>query len=113
MRLKNNQCIAYHEIPYGDFEALADTLSSLIDKCANSTFALLKICCTGSERKTELVRAYAEGKFTTNYLPTIGVDITTKNLNLSLSHLLSKIRNQQLPPQALTQSQVWAASCFS
>ncbi|MFX1285146.1 MAG: Rab family GTPase [Promethearchaeota archaeon] len=82
MRLKNNQCIAYHEIPYGDFESLADTLSSLIDKCANSTFALLKICCTGSERKTELVRAYAEGKFSTNYLSTIGVDITTKILNL-------------------------------
>lgn len=82
IRLKTNQCIAYHEIPYDDFEALTDTLYSLIDQCAKSNFALLKICCIGSERKTEQIRGYVEGKFSTNYLPTLGVDITTKNLNL-------------------------------
>jgi len=45
---------------------------------------LLKICAigSGSVGKTSLIRRFAEGKFTTNYLPTLGVDITTKKINI-------------------------------
>ncbi|MHA2174912.1 MAG: Rab family GTPase [Candidatus Hodarchaeales archaeon] len=41
---------------------------------------LLKICAIGSGNvgKTSLIRRFAENKFDTNYLPTLGVDITTK-----------------------------------
>jgi Ras-related protein Rab-1A len=45
---------------------------------------LLKICAigSGSVGKTSLIRRFAEGKFTTNYLPTLGVDITTKKIHV-------------------------------
>ncbi len=45
---------------------------------------LLKICAigSGSVGKTSLIRRFAVGKFETNYLPTLGVDITTKKLEL-------------------------------
>lgn len=45
---------------------------------------LLKICAigSGSVGKTSLIRRFAEGKFETNYLPTLGVDITTKKLQV-------------------------------
>ncbi len=45
---------------------------------------LLKICAigSGSVGKTSLIRRYAEGKFETNYLPTLGVDITTKKIQV-------------------------------
>ncbi|MFX0014274.1 MAG: Rab family GTPase [Promethearchaeota archaeon] len=45
---------------------------------------LLKICAigSGSVGKTSLIRRFAEGKFTTNYLPTLGVDITTKQVHV-------------------------------
>lgn len=45
---------------------------------------LLKICAigSGSVGKTSLIRRFAEGKFTTNYLPTLGVDITTKQITV-------------------------------
>ncbi len=45
---------------------------------------LLKICAigSGSVGKTSLIRRFAEGKFTTNYLPTLGVDITTKTIQI-------------------------------
>ena len=41
---------------------------------------LLKICIIGipDELKTRMVRRYAEGKLITDYLPSLGVDITTK-----------------------------------
>ena len=41
---------------------------------------ILKVCSSGSYRvgKTSLIRRYAENKFTGTYMPTIGVDITTK-----------------------------------
>ena len=43
---------------------------------------LLKICAIGSGNtgKTHFIRKFAEGKFDTNYLPTLGVDITTKKV---------------------------------
>ena len=46
---------------------------------------LLKICAigSGSVGKTSLIRRFAEGKFTTNYLPTLGVDITTKKIHVN------------------------------
>lgn len=44
---------------------------------------LLKICVMGStEFKTSFIRRFAEGKVTTNYLPTLGVDITTKQIQI-------------------------------
>ena len=42
---------------------------------------ILKICLTGSsELKTVLARRVAELKFSSSYVPTIGVDITTKRI---------------------------------
>lgn len=45
---------------------------------------VLKICSAGSYQvgKTSLIRRYAEGKFIHDYLPTIGVDITTKKVTV-------------------------------
>jgi small GTP-binding protein len=50
----------------------------------NNNEYLLKICAIGSwdVGKTPLIRRYAENKFDTNYLPTLGVDITTKKIIL-------------------------------
>lgn len=45
----------------------------------------MKICVVGvvpQELKTAFIRKFAEGKFTTNYLPTLGVDITTKKIQV-------------------------------
>ncbi|NHJ02544.1 MAG: hypothetical protein EAX86_10440 [Candidatus Heimdallarchaeota archaeon] len=45
---------------------------------------LLKICFVGTSKyKTQLIREYAEGKFSTNYLPTLGVDVTTKKIQIT------------------------------
>lgn len=45
---------------------------------------VLKICSAGSYQvgKTSLIRRFAEGRFTQDYLPTIGVDITTKRITV-------------------------------
>lgn len=43
---------------------------------------LFKITCVGTKRKSQIIRCYVEGKFTTNYLPSLGVDITAKQVNL-------------------------------
>lgn len=44
---------------------------------------LLKLVALGSEKKkSELIRKFAEDKFTRNYLPTLGVDITTKKVEV-------------------------------
>ena len=46
---------------------------------------ILKICSAGSYGvgKSSLIRRYAENKFSTNYTPTIGVDITTKRITVN------------------------------
>ncbi len=46
---------------------------------------VLKICSSGSYQvgKTSLIRRYAEEAFSTNYMPTIGVDITTKVITIN------------------------------
>ncbi|MFX1508376.1 MAG: Rab family GTPase [Promethearchaeota archaeon] len=46
---------------------------------------VLKICSIGSYSvgKTSLVRRFADWKFSTNYLPTIGVDYTIKRIVLN------------------------------
>ncbi|MFW9778677.1 MAG: Rab family GTPase [Candidatus Heimdallarchaeota archaeon] len=43
---------------------------------------ILKICSAGSYQvgKTSLIRRYAENTFSEDYLPTLGVDITTKRI---------------------------------
>ncbi|MHA2244637.1 MAG: Rab family GTPase [Candidatus Hodarchaeales archaeon] len=45
---------------------------------------LFKICAIGSPNtcKTALIRRFVEGKFTTDYLPSLGVDITTKQVQV-------------------------------
>ena len=45
---------------------------------------LLKICIIGTsqELKTKFVRKFATGKFTTNHMPTIGIDITTRQVQV-------------------------------
>ncbi len=50
----------------------------------NNNEYLLKVCAIGSGNvgKTSLIRRFAENKFDTNYLPTLGVDITTKKITL-------------------------------
>lgn len=50
---------------------------------------LLKICAIGSGNvgKTSLIRRYAEDKFDGNYLPTLGVDITTKKISVKDTHM--------------------------
>ena len=46
---------------------------------------LLKLVAIGSGNvgKTSLIRRFAEDKFSQNYLPTLGVDITTKKLEIA------------------------------
>lgn len=46
---------------------------------------VLKICCSGTYQvgKTSLIRRYAENAFSLNYMPTIGVDITSKVININ------------------------------
>ena len=46
---------------------------------------VLKICSSGSYQvgKTSLIRRYAEGTFASNYMPTIGVDITSKLITVN------------------------------
>ncbi|MHA1978440.1 MAG: Rab family GTPase [Candidatus Hodarchaeales archaeon] len=48
----------------------------------NNNEYLLKICAIGSGNtgKTLFIRKFAETKFDSNYLPTLGVDITTKKI---------------------------------
>ncbi len=55
---------------------------------------LMKICSVGSYRvgKTSLIRRYAEGKFSSDYLPTIGVDVTVKRLTLELKNRPQRVR---------------------
>lgn len=45
---------------------------------------IIKICTAGSYSvgKTSLIRRYAENTFSSNYLPTLGVDITVKRLSI-------------------------------
>ena len=53
-------------------------------KVSNNNEYLLKICAIGSGNvgKTSLIRRFAENKFDGNYLPTLGVDITTKKIEV-------------------------------
>ena len=62
---------------------------------------VIKICSAGSYQvgKTSLIRRYAEGKFGAEYTPTIGVDITTKNLlidNQAIKLLLMDTAGQEV-----------------
>ncbi|MFX0181488.1 MAG: Rab family GTPase [Candidatus Hodarchaeota archaeon] len=45
---------------------------------------IVKLCSVGSYRvgKTSLIRRYAENKFSSDYLPTLGVDVTVKRLTI-------------------------------
>ena len=56
---------------------------------SNKSEYLLKICAIGSGnvQKTEIIRKYAEDRFDGNYLPTLGVDITTKKIRIKETYL--------------------------
>ena len=71
--------INYHEINAIDRYKLELILKDVLNNCYNRQFAL-KVVFVGSKEKTELIRRFAEGKFDVNYLPTLGVDITTKRM---------------------------------
>jgi small GTP-binding protein len=53
---------------------------------------VLKICSAGAYNvgKTSLIRRYAENTFKENYLPTIGVDVTTKHIILDRSPFIGQ-----------------------
>ncbi|MHA1969361.1 MAG: Rab family GTPase, partial [Candidatus Hodarchaeales archaeon] len=50
---------------------------------------LMKICVLGNPQKvkTTIIHNFAEGKFTTNRLPTLGVDITTKKIQIGSNNI--------------------------
>jgi Ras-related protein Rab-35 len=51
---------------------------------SNRNEYLIKICVLGNGdvQKTKIIRKYSEDKFDGNYLPTLGVDITTKKTTI-------------------------------
>jgi small GTP-binding protein len=55
-----------------------------IEEKSQKSEYLLKICAIGSGdvQKTEIIRRFAEDKFDANYMPTLGVDITTKKIKI-------------------------------
>ncbi len=56
-----------------------------IEGKAQKSEYLLKICAIGpgDVQKTEIIRKFAEDKFDGNYMPTLGVDITTKKIMIN------------------------------
>ncbi|MHA2174831.1 MAG: Rab family GTPase [Candidatus Hodarchaeales archaeon] len=79
LNIQNNDNLNYKEIQFTDKYNLELILKEVLENCYNRQF-ILKIAFVGSEEKTELIRRFAEGKFDVNYLPTLGVDITTKRM---------------------------------
>ncbi len=49
----------------------------------------MKICVLGNPQKvkTTIIHQFADGKFTTNRLPTLGVDITTKKIQIGNNNI--------------------------
>jgi hypothetical protein len=80
-KLKNNIMIDYYELDSKDKNSLERIITNIIDVSYTRNWFMFKICCMGAKKKTELIRKIVSGKFTTNYLPTLGVDITTKRIN--------------------------------
>ena len=67
-------------MPLDDIQGLESIIRTIIHRSLDLGH-LLKVCCLGDGKKTEVIRQFAENKFDTNYLPTLGVDITTKQTN--------------------------------
>ncbi|MFX0184034.1 MAG: Rab family GTPase [Candidatus Hodarchaeota archaeon] len=83
-QLRTNKHINYHEILSSDTEKLEEILFSIIKKSLPLDQILLKIICLGSStRKTEIIQSYTNEEFSTNYLSTLGVDLTNKRLNIN------------------------------
>jgi hypothetical protein len=80
-KLKKNIMIDYYELDSKDKNSLERIITNIIDVSYTSIWGMYKISCMGAKKKTELIRKIVPGKFTTNYLPTLGVDITTKRIN--------------------------------
>jgi hypothetical protein len=80
-KLNENIMIDYYDLDSKNKSGLEEIITNIITQSYNSAMFLLKICCMGGKKKTELIRKIVPGKFTTNYLPTLGVDITTKKIN--------------------------------
>lgn len=80
-KLKNNVMIDYYELDPKDKNDLERIITKIIGTSYTSDWYVFKICCMGTTKKTELIRKIVSQKFTTNYLSTIGVDITVKRIN--------------------------------
>ena len=80
LSLKAKTHIDYHEISLVDIQQLESIIQNIIRRSLNLGH-LMKICCLGDPKKTVIIRHYAENKFDKNYLPTLGVDVTTKHTN--------------------------------
>ena len=80
--LRNNINIEYHEIIPNDFRAIENVLIGIIEKSLPLAQFLMKIACLGTKKKTSIIHDFAQKKFTVNYLPTLGVDITNRRLNI-------------------------------
>ncbi|MFX0150958.1 MAG: Rab family GTPase, partial [Candidatus Hodarchaeota archaeon] len=77
---------------------------------------VLKICLIGSsELKTTLSRGIAENKFNTNYMPSLGVDIKTKQIivdNQRIKLILMDTAYQELFGDNLRKSYYEGASAY-
>lgn len=80
--LSTNRNIEYHEISVNEIEDLEKILIDIIEKSLLLPQYLLKIACLGSEKKTSIIHNYVKDNLTADYLPTLGVDITNKRLNV-------------------------------
>jgi GTPase SAR1 family protein len=72
--------VEYHEIDYDDIDQFESILQNIINRSLKLGH-LMKVCLLGDSKKTDIIRKYADDKFSGNYLPTLGVDITTKHTN--------------------------------
>jgi small GTP-binding protein len=83
-QLRASKNINYHEVLSSDTKKLEEILISIIKKSLPLDQILLKIICLGSTtRKTEIIQSYTNGDFSSNYLSTLGVDLTNKRLNIN------------------------------
>jgi len=94
--LAKNRNIDFHEVGPNDEKRTKEILDGIINRSL-SLGHLVKISILGYDKKTVIMRKYADDKFDGNYLPTLGVDITTKSTNfhgLQVKLILMDTANQ-------------------
>ncbi len=77
-----NENINYHEIISGDIKSLEGILIGIIENSLSLPQFLLKIACLGTQKKTAIIHDFTGKKLTDNYLPSLGVDINNKRINI-------------------------------